>query len=88
MNFNPRPHAGGDKMLIKQLIAKLSISTHAPTQGATPLPGPERPRQAISTHAPTQGATRAFALIKQMLGISTHAPTQGATFRTASGRIF
>ena len=33
--FNPRPHVGGDFDLVNYDVAGTSVSTHAPTWGAT-----------------------------------------------------
>ena len=35
LNFNPRPHTGGDGSGKYDMELQFEISTHAPTQGAT-----------------------------------------------------
>ena len=54
--FNPRSHEGSDYPN-SAVRAKIAISIHAPTRGAT-VPGmPDLDLPVISIHAPTRGAT-------------------------------
>ena len=56
-----------------------SVSTHAPTRGATVPCERCLHRLIVSTHAPTRGATHSAAYVSYRMGVSTHAPTRGAT---------
>ena len=64
---------------MREAQSALSISTHAPAQGATRPPGRFEPGAVISTHAPAQGATKITGFWSAKAWISTHAPAQGAT---------
>ena len=55
-NFNPRSHERSDEVEAKRK-AKLEISIHAPTRGATVSDSHSRLCVGISIHAPTRGAT-------------------------------
>ena len=57
------------------------ISIHAPTRGATIVPGQwlHESFGTISIHAPTRGATSAAPGLEIPIYISIHAPTRGAT---------
>ena len=39
-SFNPRPHAGGDARRLDLCGSRQLVSIHAPTRGATHIPGP------------------------------------------------
>ena len=55
-HFNPRSRTGSDMAgLFGDWVP--DISTHAPAQGATNVPGALSSNRGISTHAPAQGAT-------------------------------
>ena len=56
-NFNPRSHERSDEVEAKRK-AKLEISIHAPTRGATEAVTKLWSHIKISIHAPTRGATR------------------------------
>ncbi len=56
IDFNPRSHAGSDRYE-ESSGGGLSISIHAPTQGATTQGYRASCPSSISIHAPTQGAT-------------------------------
>ena len=66
-------------------ITPLSVSIHAPTQGATDLTPNELDYFNVSIHAPTQGATMDAQVIRLIVSVSIHAPTQGATTALFSG---
>ena len=55
--FNPRAHAGRDQSWGQPPIALITVSIHAPTQGATHPRIAEGKGKKVSIHAPTQGAT-------------------------------
>ena len=76
--FNPRPHAGGDRIMSKKNIF-LPVSIHAPTRGATLQSQSLRQFQVVSIHAPTRGATRVDTRNQKLATVSIHAPTRGAT---------
>ncbi len=77
--FYSRPYARGDSV-IDYYANKLTISTHAPTRGATDACHANTVAIGISTHAPTRGATFSpYRAYIRHLCISTHAPTRGAT---------
>ena len=79
-HFYSRPCGRGDAPA-PAIIAKLTISTHAPAGGATRMrANMEASRRKISTHAPAGGATCVFGLkCSHPFSISTHAPAGGAT---------
>ena len=56
--FNPRSRTGSDGIPSSIQKSTLSISTHAPAQGATTVQDTFCGIRCISTHAPAQGATR------------------------------
>ena len=83
-NFNPRSHERSDEVEAKRK-AKLEISIHAPTRGATSLIFPHirldfdfNPR----SHERSDVSDRHSCLC---VGISIHAPTRGATLQTKEG---
>ena len=78
MYFNPRSHERSDH-LNQYLPMAMLISIHAPTRGATPLPGIHILLLCISIHAPTRGATATWTSDIPEDKISIHAPTRGAT---------
>ena len=55
-SFNPRAHEGRDQVDPLPWLW-LSVSTHAPTRGATGCLKWLTPHKTVSTHAPTRGAT-------------------------------
>ena len=59
----------------------MSISIHAPAQGATSDVKVSSTEMPISIHAPAQGATVTSGPPPQIQTISIHAPAQGATSR-------
>ena len=79
VDFNPRPRAGSDPIMMRAISSAIRISIHAPAQGATRLLPCFALLYRISIHAPAQGATRVFPRLKVAIDISIHAPAQGAT---------
>ena len=77
-NFNPRSHERSDEVEAKRK-AKLEISIHAPTRGATVRKSRKTWNRLISIHAPTRGATDDEIINNALEQISIHAPTRGAT---------
>ena len=57
----------------------LTISIHAPTNGATTVDCGSITLDEISIHAPTNGATPSVYICPSSRYISIHAPTNGAT---------
>ena len=57
----------------------VTISIHAPAQGATAWQWRSVWRRQISIHAPAQGATEYLSAVLRGCKISIHAPAQGAT---------
>ena len=56
VDFNPRPHTGGDVKDIQTIAMDLDFNPR-PHTGGDEKPCCKTPCKAISTHAPTQGAT-------------------------------
>jgi len=78
--FNPRTRTGCDRQWPLRCLPPLTVSTHAPARGATPvLLGPFTLQQ-VSTHAPARGATFLTCRTGNLQNrVSTHAPARGAT---------
>ena len=81
--FNPRAHEGRDRQ-DSVAISVNTVSTHAPTKGATQEIIDCIEPTVVSTHAPTKGATTVNVNTGSGKIVSTHAPTKGATFATRS----
>ena len=78
--FYSRPYARGDLICMVLTDTHHTISTHAPTRGATSITAGYTVSIHISTHAPTRGATCiSYPHFPHKFSISTHAPTRGAT---------
>ena len=77
--FNPRSDERSDRSRSALPVPFLTISIHAPTNGATYELVHVDVVQRISIHAPTNGATDGLHRSAEHAGISIHAPTNGAT---------
>ena len=78
--FNSRSRTGSDPFSFITRSCCVSISIHAPAQGATLcIRHTASHRPFISIHAPAQGATLRIHLLRSGENISIHAPAQGAT---------
>ena len=84
-NFNPRPHEGGD-LPVHLLGARIRISIHAPTRGATSHLCSHEQSTGISIHAPARGATHGKTQRPVHVRISIHAPARGATSLLGHGK--
>ena len=74
------PLREGRPLHLSALLHSHTISTRAPTRGATSQLLPKiRDFVQISTHAPTRGATALAGVGLAVQQISTRAPTRGAT---------
>ena len=76
--FNPRPHEGGDSTAVRT-YGHLTVSTHAPTKGATVWNCGGNTMPVFQPTPPRRGRHGYGDHFRTTAGVSTHAPTKGAT---------
>ena len=82
MGFNPRSHAGSDKVRVWELHKLYCVSIHAPTQGATTITR-WLCRNLLSFNPRSHAGSDDCHVTKNICQshVSIHAPTQGATLK-------
>ncbi len=78
--FNPRPRAGGDRLLAIHTAALIAFQSTPPRGGRRPHTSRNSSPQGVSIHAPARGATLFDKAEELPEGVSIHAPARGATY--------
>ena len=84
-SFNPRPRAGGDP-IVTQHPPHLTVSIHAPAQGATHNLHGFDLGHVVSIHAPAQGATSERVPVPSLCEFQSTPPRRGRRGRQPQDR--